>query len=85
MTKLHKQLKDRWQAPTPIFWQKIMKKSIQFGSSAVAILMADQMFGLQDNYGIPQIIFKICGYIVVFCAAVGLSAKITKQNNNEDD
>jgi hypothetical protein len=44
----------------------------------VAVIGADQLFNLQA-YGIPQVIFTIAGYVIVACAAIGLSAKITKQ------
>lgn len=60
-----------------------MKYSITLGTTAVSIIGADKMFDLQ-YYGIPQIIFTICGYIIVACAAIGISAKITKQNNIEN-
>lgn len=72
------ELKLRWKTESPSFWKKIFNTSVAIGSSAVAVISADQLFGLQA-YGIPQIIFTIAGYIIVACAAVGLSAKITKQ------
>jgi hypothetical protein len=31
------------------------------------------------QYGVPEIIFTICGYILVGCAAMGLTSKITKE------
>ena len=55
-----------------------MNISIAIGSSAVAVIAADQLFSLQ-SYGIHPIIFTIAGYIIVAAAALGLSAKITKQ------
>jgi hypothetical protein len=51
--------------------------ALTLGSSAVAVVGADQLFGLQA-YGVPQIIFTIAGYVIVACAALGFSAKITK-------
>lgn len=71
-------LKTRWKAESPKFWKKIMNITIAVGSSATAVVGSDQLFGLQA-YGVPQIVFTIAGYIIVACAAVGLSAKITKQ------
>ena len=62
----------------PDFWKKIMKYSVTLGTSAVAIIGADKLFDLQ-SYGVPTVIFTICGYVIVACAAFGLSAKITKQ------
>lgn len=73
-----KELKTRWASESPIFWKKIMTLAISLGTSAVAVVSADQLFGLQA-YGVSQIIFTIAGYIIVASAAVGLSAKITKQ------
>lgn len=72
------EIKDRWNSESPIFWKKIMKYSVTLGTSAVAVIGADKLFDLQ-SYGVPSIIFTICGYIIVACAATGLSAKITKQ------
>ena len=72
------EVKDRWNSESPIFWKKIMKYSVTLGTSAVAVIGADKLFDLQ-SYGVPSIIFTICGYIIVACAATGLSAKITKQ------
>ena len=72
------EIKERWKEEIPDFWKKIMKFSVTLGSSAVAIIGADKLFDLQ-SYGIPTIVFTICGYIIVACAATGLSAKITKQ------
>ena len=72
------EIKDRWNSESPIFWKKIMKYSVTLGTSAVAVIGADKLFDLQ-SYGVPSIIFTICGYIIVACAASGLSAKITKQ------
>lgn len=72
------ELKDRWKSDSPDFWKKILNFSVALGTSAVAILAADKMFDLQ-SYGINQIVFQISGYIIVFCSALGLSAKITKK------
>ena len=73
-----KDISDRWNSESPVFWKKIMKYSVTLGTSAVAVIGADKLFDLQ-SYGVPSIIFTICGYIIVACAATGLSAKITKQ------
>lgn len=56
----------------------MMNIAIAVGSSAVAVIASDKLFDLQA-YGIDPIIFNIAGYIVVACAALGLSAKITTQ------
>lgn len=76
--EMYATLHDRWHSESPIFWKNIMKYSVTLGSTAAAIIGSDKLFDLQ-YYGVPQIIFTICGYIIVACAALGLSAKITKQ------
>lgn len=72
-----KEIKERWKSETPEFWKKVMNFAITLGTSAVAVLGADKLFELQ-SYGVPQTVFTIAGYIIVACAALGLSAKITK-------
>lgn len=78
LSEFGSELKERWKSESPIFWKKIMKISVTLGSSAVAVLGAERLFDLQ-SYGVPTIIFTVCGYIITFCAATGLTAKITKQ------
>lgn len=76
------ELKTRWKAESPEFWIKIKKLSIKIGISATSILGADKFFDLQ-NYGVPQILFTVCGYIIAACFAFGLSAQITKKDSND--
>ena len=78
MEKILKEIKTRWKAESPIFWKKILNKSITIGTIAVSIIGVDKLFGL-IAYGVPGIIFTVCGYIIVACAALGLAAKITKE------
>ena len=59
-----------------------MKFSVTLGSSAVAIIGADKLFDLQD-YGVPQLIFTLAGYVIVACATLGLAAQITKKDTND--
>lgn len=84
MINTFKEIKERWNAESPKFWKKILGFSVSLGSSAVAILGADKMFDLQ-TYGVPGIIFTICGYIITACFALGLAAKITKQDFQPTD
>lgn len=83
MKKLTQELISRWKSESPIFWKKVLKISVSLGSSAVAIIGADKMFDLQ-SYGISPTILTVCGYIITFCAATGLMAKITKQDNGNN-
>ena len=78
MEKILKEIKTRWKAESPIFWKKILNKSITIGTIAVSIIGVEKLFGL-IAYGVPGIIFTVCGYIIVACAALGLAAKITKE------
>lgn len=55
-----------------------MSIAIAIGSSATAVVASDQLFNLQ-GYGIAPIVFTVAGYVIVACAAIGLSAKITTQ------
>lgn len=75
---LWQELRIRWRSDTPWFWQKMLNKAIWIGSSAAAVIGMDQLFNLVD-YGVPQVIFKVAGYILVISAAIGLSSKITKE------
>lgn len=79
-----KELKTRWKSKTPEFWQKIMSIAITLGTSAVAVITAEKFFDLR-GYGVPDILFTISGYIIVACAAVGLSAKITTTDAIDDN
>ena len=78
MEKILKEIKSRWKQESPIFWKNILKKCIAIGTIAVSILGVEKLFGLIE-YGVPPIIFTVCGYIIVACAALGLAAKITKE------
>lgn len=78
--KWFKEVKERWESKSPIFWKKILKTAITIGTSATAVITSDKFFDLR-GYGVPDIIFQIAGYVIVACAAVGLSAKITRDDN----
>ena len=78
MINLISEIIERWKSETPDFWKKVIKFSVTLGTSAVAVITSEKMFELQA-YGVPTIIFTICGYIIVACAALGLAAKITKK------
>ena len=75
------ELIKRWKSESPEFWKKIEKYSLILGSGAFGIITLDKLIDLQ-NYGVPAIIFTICGYILTFCAGSGLMAKITKKDDS---
>lgn len=78
INKTISELKERWKSETPDFWKKTLKFSLTLGTSAAGVIAVDKFFGLQD-YGVSPIIFTVCGYIITFCGALGLAAKLTKQ------
>lgn len=78
MKESMKEIKGRWIAKMPIFWQKVLKLSMTVGGCATGILSANAAFNLQ-SVGVAPIIFTICGYVLTACGALGLAAKLTKE------
>lgn len=78
---IYKELIDRWKSESPEFWEKIKKYSVILGTSSLGIISLNEVIDLQA-LGVPAIIFKICGYILTFCAASGIMAKITKKDDS---
>ena len=76
--EIYNELVLRWKSESPSFWKKARNISVSVGASAVAIIMADSTFNLVA-IGVSPFVFKVAGYVIVFCAAVGLSAQITKK------
>lgn len=74
---MFKELKERWISESPKIFKKITNISIILGSAAFGILAMNGMIDLQQ-YGVAPIIFKVSGYILTACGAMGLTAKITK-------
>jgi hypothetical protein len=72
------EIKARWVAKSPALFEKITKLSLRIGVSAFGILTMNSVLNL-TQYGVPSIIFTACGYILVWCAAMGLTSKITKE------
>lgn len=76
---MFKDLKERWTTESPAIFKKITNVSIILGGAAFGILVMNGVIDLQQ-YGVAPIIFKICGYVLVACGAMGLTSKITKQD-----
>ena len=74
---MFKEFKERWGAKLNAFWQKVLIFAITVGGAAGGVLTIDGIWGLQA-YGVPAIIFTVCGYILTACGALGLAAKLTK-------
>jgi len=70
-----KELIERWKTKSPIFWVKIKNLAFAFGGSALSVWTLNTTLSLQ----LPQIILDICKYVLVAAAAVGFSAKLTKE------
>lgn len=75
---MFKELKERWASESPAIFKKITNISIVVGTAAFGVLAMNGFIDLQQ-YGVAPIIFKVCGYVLVGCGGMGLTAKITKQ------
>ena len=69
------EIKDRWNAETPIFFVKVRKLALSVGTSATAVWLANQSMSLQ----LPDLLLTICKYSIAVCATMGLTAQLTKQ------
>jgi len=69
-----KTIKERWKAETPLFFKEIRKFSLAIGSSCTAVWMVNSNLDLE----LPVIILSVCKYSIAFCAAMGLTAQLTK-------
>lgn len=75
---IYNELVLRWKSESPSFWKSARNLALSIGGGAVAVVMADSTFNLVA-LGVSPFVFKVAGYAIVFCAAVGLSAQITKK------
>ena len=71
------QIKIRWKSELNKFWKQVLKFSLILGGSAGGILTIDGIWNVQ-SFGVPAIIFTVCGYVLTACGAMGLAAKLTK-------
>ena len=76
------EIKDRWHSRSPRLFRRLTNLAITLGTSAVAVIASDKLFDLQ-SYGVSQDVFTGAGYIIVFCAALGLTSKITREYNGD--
>ena len=71
--KLLNTIKKRWDAETPAFFKGIKKLALSLGTSATAILLANQSLSLElDNE-----ILTICKYAIAVCVAMGMTSQLT--------
>ena len=74
---LIKQVRIRWKSQMNKFWKQVLKFSLILGGSAGGMLTIDGIWNVQ-SFGVPSIIFTVCGYVLTACGALGLAAKLTK-------
>ena len=74
---LIKQVKIRWKSQMNKFWKQVLKFSLILGGSAGGMLTIDGIWNVQ-SFGVPAIIFTVCGYVLTACGAMRLAAKLTK-------
>jgi hypothetical protein len=71
--ELLKTIKERWVAETPLFFKRIKKLALSFGTSATAILLANQSLSLE----LDNVILTICKYAIVVCISMGMTSQLT--------
>ena len=71
--ELLKTIKKRWDAETPAFFKGIKKLALSLGTSATAILLANQSLSLELDNGI----LTICKYAITVCVAMGMTSQLT--------
>ena len=71
--KILNTIKKRWDAETPEFFKGIKKLALSLGTSAMAVILANQSLSLEldDN------ILTVCKYIVTGCIAMGMTSQLT--------
>ena len=77
---LLKTIKTRWNAKTPSFFKGIKKVAIAIGTPTMAIWLANQTLALE----LPEIVLSVCKYSIAVCAAMGVTAQLTKVDNPQD-
>jgi hypothetical protein len=70
-------IKERWSATEPAFFDGIKKLALAVGTPAMAVWLANSAMSLH----LPDTILNVCKYAITFCAACGLTAKLTKVDN----
>ena len=71
--ELIKSIIERWNAETPAFFLGVKKLALSLGSSATAILVANESFSL----GLDEPVLTLCKYVIAVCAAMGMTSQLT--------
>jgi hypothetical protein len=64
---------ERWGSETPTFFVGVKKLALSLGSSATAILIANETLSL----GLDEPILSLCKYAIAACAAMGMTSQLT--------
>jgi hypothetical protein len=78
MIKAYNEFADRWSAELNKFWKKVLNISLTLGGASLGAITANNAWNLVA-LGVNPMIFTICGYVLTFCGAAGLMAKLTKE------
>lgn len=75
-----KHLIDRWHSELPIFWKKVRTLAVSGTIAATAVFAANGSMGL----GLDEVVLTVCKYTIVAGIVLGLSAQMTKKDNDEN-
>ena len=71
--ELLKTIKGRWDAETPAFFVGVKKLALSLGTSATAVILANQSLSL----GLDDSIISLCKYAITICIAMGMTSQLT--------
>jgi hypothetical protein len=71
--ELFKSIIERWNAETPAFFLGVRKLALSLGTSATAILIANDSFSLE----LDEPVLSLCKYAIAVCAAMGMTSQLT--------
>ena len=71
--ELFKLISERWNAETPAFFLGVRKLALSLGTSATAILIANDSFSLE----LDEPVLSLCKYAIAVCAAMGMTSQLT--------
>ena len=70
------EMKQRWSMESSPFFNKLKKLAVTVGGSATAVWVANSTMSLE----LHDTVLTVCKYTIAFCAAVGLTSKLTVKN-----
>ena len=72
-------IKERWNAELPAFFLQIRAIALKVGGAATSLWIANGSMGLE----LPSPIINTAKYIIAACAAMSLTAQLTKKDKDE--